>query len=313
MPSPLFPNFNRRQRDALRAFRETKFGRAVSDARRRNRGDIPQSDFGRLGNKFSDSLTNEVMRYGADAFWKGLTSRLGPVGSLIESLLRPRGKQISESPRQELDAAQALLEQFGYTVKPPERIEMTPRGEVRVRVGPRVYEDDAGTESGPASPPTGPDIEGMIEVTSSNVHSIGYEWPTADRLNPGNLMVRFLGGTGKQRSGPGPLYRYHHVPYPIFEAFQIAASKGKFVWSELRVRGTVSGHQYSYDLAGTGGDGYIPRQAGLKRGWQGEWYLKRSYQGRESRLPERAVRRGTHQLQGFDRVDQMRFRAGRRK
>lgn len=137
----------------------------------------------------------------------------------------------------------------------------------------------------------------MIPVRSSNVHSIGF------RLDPesgfpvgtkGTLLIRFLGGHGKERSGPGALYEYFDVPASLFRAFRRAASKGKFVWDEVRVRGTISGHRYSYALADISG-GYVPRQAGLKRGAPGEWYLTRRFRDSSgalltSRLPEMQVR-----------------------
>jgi hypothetical protein len=39
-----------------------------------------------------------------------------------------------------------------------------------------------------------------------------------------------------------------------------APSKGGWVWDHLRIRGTVSGHQKDYELAGIVG-GYVPRKA----------------------------------------------------
>ena len=81
------------------------------------------------------------------------------------------------------------------------------------------------------------------------------------------------------------------------------------------VRGTISGHQYIYELAGTGGNNYVPRQAGLKRGKQGEWYLARKFGDLTSNLPERQVRGGRGDLtKDFqNRAEEMKMlRAGRR-
>ena len=155
--------------------------------------------------------------------------------------------------------------------------------------------------------------QGMIPVRSSNVHSIGYEWPQNGE-RAGNLLVRFLGGTGKNRSGPGALYRYRDVPREVFLAFQRAASKGGFVWDDLRVRGTVSGHQYDYELAGTGNDGYVPRQAGLKRGEKGEWYMQRTFRGNRSTLPTQQVRGPVGPLEKNFRSNaaKVKFHGGRR-
>lgn len=73
---------------------------------------------------------------------------------------------------------------------------------------------------------------------------------------------------GGQRSGRGARYAYFDVPARVFLRMQLAASKGKFVWDELRIRGSVFGHQYRYALdqgqvtIGGGVSGtYIPRKA----------------------------------------------------
>lgn len=160
-----------------------------------------------------------------------------------------------------------------------------------------------------------PVIEGPINVTSSNVHSIAYEHNQNDSYAPGNLLVRYLGGDSKNRTGEGPLYRYHDVPVTIWKSFKLAASKGRFVWDELRVRGTISGHQYAYELAGTGNNNYVPRQAGLKRGKHGEWYLNRKFGDLSSTLPERQARgaRGDLTKDFNKRASEMKLvRGGRR-
>lgn len=95
----------------------------------------------------------------------------------------------------------------------------------------------------------------MIEVSSSNVHSIGYINKTF------TLLVRFLAESNGKRSGPGPLYAYKHVPKAVWERAKSAASKGKFVWDSLRIRGTIDGHVYDYELASAGPDEYVPRKA----------------------------------------------------
>jgi hypothetical protein len=152
-----------------------------------------------------------------------------------------------------------------------------------------------GTRRVPNNDPT---ITGeMVPVRSSNVHSIGFEidpqsgFPVGTK---GTLLIRFLGGTSKERGGPGTLYEYYNFPASLFRVFLRAASKGKFVWDEVRVRGTISGHKYSYSVRAVA-DGYVPRQAGLKRGQSGEWYLTRRFRDADgnlliSRLPEQRVR-----------------------
>lgn len=322
MGSPLFPNFNSR-RKALEAFKNSVFGKQVGNLSKKYRGrEIPQTELGNLARQFGEAVNGDVMRYGAKTFWDTLTSKLGPIGHLIEALLRPNGKPLVQ-PDNELRAAKELLESFGWDVSQRQLVTEESPGSTHTPLREEARPSrPTGNYISPTLPQRGPGstkevinhpqdlFEGMIPVRSSNVHSIGYEWGPTGGI--GNLMVRFLGGTGKARSGPGALYRYIGVPRAVFVAFKIASSKGKFVWDELRIRGTVSGHQYAYELAGTDADGYVPRQAGLKRGFTGEWYLRRSYQGRNSNLPEGPVRRPGQRLPGFDKHNQMTFRAGRR-
>lgn len=137
-------------------------------------------------------------------------------------------------------------------------------------------------------------------VTSSNVHSIGMRIDHPENKF-GALFIRFLGGEGKKRSGEGPVYEYARVPVDLFREFLAAASKGKFVWDHIRIRGTVTGHRFRYRLVGIT-NGYVPRRAALKRGHEGEWYLRRTFVGEvmgpdgklqkvriNSQLPERQV------------------------
>lgn len=89
-----------------------------------------------------------------------------------------------------------------------------------------------------------------------------------------NQLIGNLGSTvgGKKSYRPGanedsrgPTYAYYDVPAEVFARMKAAASKGKFVWDALRVRGTIYGHRYRYSLV-TGsptdeGKPYIPRKA----------------------------------------------------
>ena len=102
----------------------------------------------------------------------------------------------------------------------------------------------------------------MIPATSSNVHSFGFQWNFASPED-GTLLVRYLGKRPRgERSGPGPIYEYLKVHPDVFSRMLIANSKGSFVWDELRIRGTISGHQYAYRLAGLGMlSRYVPRIA----------------------------------------------------
>lgn len=319
MPSPLFPSFNRvtKQSAALQKFQSTPFGKAIVKSSQRNGGRVPQHELEQIVKQMGGS----VDRYSRSKIIDTLTSKLGAFGSMLGSLLRPTGRALG-TPQQELEAAKHLLETFGYGVKTPEQVfeeKKKPKPESvhnrpHVHVGqrkPQPGDAQQQFDDGPTGPPGKPLTQGMIPVTSSNVHSIGYEYAAVDG-QPGNLLVRFLGGTGKERGGEGALYRYRDVPLSVFISFKLASSKGKFVWDELRVRHTVSGHQYDYELAGTGATDYIPRQAGMKRGMAGEYYLQRSFQGRTSQRPQRAIGGRSQQLQGWEKINQMKLRAGRR-
>lgn len=89
------------------------------------------------------------------------------------------------------------------------------------------------------------------------------------------LYIRFDAPKTNERPGkrPGPLYSYAHVPPAVFLQMLAATSKGGFVWDKIRVRGTVSGHRYDYQLVAVR-EGYVPRKATLLA--DGEWYLERT-------------------------------------
>jgi len=98
-------------------------------------------------------------------------------------------------------------------------------------------------------------------ASSSNVWAFGY------RFNEGSLYVRFANkGENNQPVGPGPLYRYSGVTPDAFLSMMTAGSKGMWVWDNLRIRGTMSGHQKDYELVGIMPtpdypEGYVPRKA----------------------------------------------------
>jgi hypothetical protein len=189
-----------------------------------------------------------------------------------------------------IEAARQFLEEAGYTVIPPgsespSEAGARARGRGRGPFGVPLV----GKGGRPRSTVTIPTDEGQKRVkpddpivtgemiptpASSNVHSFGY------RLESRTLYVRFRdhdpdAGYGQARANkPGPLYEYSNVPTRIFRSFQHASSKGGAVWDYLRIRGTVSGHQYDYRLAGIGVSTYVPRKATLLP--EGEAYIPRS-------------------------------------
>lgn len=205
-----------------------------------------------------------------------------------------------------LDAARELLEEAGYTVISPEEAArkgvppMTAPGpEPPATVGlgpePRVVIQPAlapGLE--PPTPSEAPEWSDEVNVAtkSSNVWAFQYHYPSstlrvtfkAPKLNPRSVSVarskgglsRVKGTLGKTITGksnqPGPVYHYFDVPARVFMRLTKAGSPGAGVWDELRIRGTVYGHQYRYQLASGAivqvGDGrmaaYVPRRATRK-------------------------------------------------
>jgi hypothetical protein len=128
----------------------------------------------------------------------------------------------------------------------------------------------------------------MVKVVSSNVYAIGFD---INQHSPviGTLKVRFWqteGATARGAKVPGALYYYYNVPTDIFRRFQRAASKGKFVWDNLRIRGTVSGHKFDYSLQGIA-RGYVPRKATLTA--EGEIFAKRHFLGENTKTGERRL------------------------
>lgn len=246
-----------------------------------------------------------------------LFKALGPIGDVFKSLMFPVGQSIRVGIARQLDAAQRLLESFGYhTIAPPTVSQRTQEemAEYLRQHGWQVQPPDAqppvaAGESGdsghgrrPPAPPNAGDEgrpgrrdpgEGpMIRVQSSNVYAIGFN-PDPGGAEIGTLKVQFKAyspGVGTMDAA-GPLYHYFHVPTAVWDAFQVAASKGRFVWDKIRVRGTVSGHHYNWSLAGIT-HAYVPRRASGEQ--EGEFFRKRSiaFQGNvlTSELPEVKVR-----------------------
>lgn len=269
-----------------------------------------------------DEVERYAKRSGFGGAFGNFLDALGPVGSLIRAFAKP-GKGKGVSLKRELEAAGALLRAFGHVVLPPagsgsaSRVEQEELANMLRTMGWKVIEPEKPETAAPIKRPTtdtdidfggrklrkgipnnDPLITGeMIPVTSSNVHSIGFRLDPNDNPNDilsskGTLLIRFLQKRRGQAATAGATYEYFDVPAAVFQAFRRAASKGEFVWDNIRVRGSVSGHKYSYDLAGIVG-GYVPRQAGLKRGQQGEWYMTRRFREGSnvftSRLPEQQV------------------------
>lgn len=291
MTNPLFPNFDRAlQEEARRLFQQTELGKIVRQTSSQPASIYKTRNMMRQIKQQARGL--EVDKYGrfSDAIksmvFSQLKASLGPLGEVVEALLRPNAKPLADLQR-ELDAAAGLLRAFGFGVTEPgkkSQPDQPDQGNVR------IWDTVPAPPREPDDPNTvwvtyrgrklrvdknNPIITGeMIKVDSSNVHSIGYVW---NWNNPaaGSLKVRFK---NREKTAGGPMYEYWECPPEMFTAFQKAASKGRFVWDRLRVRGTVSGHQKFYRLIGIEKSGYVPRKA--TRLGPNEWYIPRSVKGK---------------------------------
>ena len=176
----------------------------------------------------------------------------------------------------------------GLPPEPPEQPGGGQRGNMRPS---RVNPGDAPPLPGEESP------YGQETLTpqSSNVFSFSYQ-PRNSTLYvtfKGNVLHGDGVRTGKGRRGGmdqligrrgrtvggksdtrGPMYAYDGVPARVYQRMQLAQSKGRFVWDELRIRGTIYGHKYPNRLVQgqvvtqTGISGvYIPRKA-TKQGFR---------------------------------------------
>lgn len=336
--SPLFKRSSKAIRKAARQeFNNSDIGKLVKEVRKVTGGRAKKSDndkFYRSLNKLSKSGTLQqlarrsevgqiaggIQRYGMAESLKGqllgeLFGSLGPLGELMQGLLRPRGKPVAKTIDQELGAASSLIRAFGgfatlpgdrkankqmikyledqgYTITkpvrqrgqmpttPPRVIPPTTRGKRRTTID---------VEVGGAKRRfriTDPIVTGeMILVTSDSVHSIGFDMDPAN-ATLGTLKIRFVHKTRKGFGAPGSLYYYYHVPTTVFEAFRKAGSKGAWVWDNVRYRGSVSGHRYDYRLAGIT-RGYVPRKATMMG--REEWFVRRQFSGRSTKTGEERI------------------------
>jgi len=265
---------------------------------------------GTLKRMAQQGVFGDVSRYAKrggvkDALMSEFFKALGPFGGLMEALIRPSGKALTKDINKELGVASSLirafggfavmpgdrdrnedmiayLEEQGYTVTKPVKADLDmPTSETRfippLASGKPRKTIDVEVEGGRKRfRVNDPVVTGeMILVSSSNVHSLGFDLKPGE-ATLGTLKVRFKQG---KDSTAGPLYYYFNVPTMKFREFQKAKSKGEWVWDKLRVRGTVSGHRYDYKLAGITG-GYVPRKATVGAG--GEFFVRRQFSGRST-------------------------------
>lgn len=263
MPSPLFPNSNNRRSDAQGNI-QGKGGQPTQYGLRR-------------------ILTSKV----ADAVKK----KLGDVGALVSALFRPFGGQVE---KEVVAAVEAEMRKLGTPVE--ER--PVPARPPIPSIGGKTVEDDDWRRFDDYNQPI---LEGPILCPhSSNVHSFYFEHDQNGARN-GSILVRFLGGDSKNRHGPGAMYRYFDCRYELFEEFKRAASAGKFVWDEFRVRGSVVAHQKNFEIVDVGNLPTVPRASVLKRGQGGSFFVPRTLNGQRSALPERRIGGNRGTIQGWQR------------
>lgn len=140
----------------------------------------------------------------------------------------------------------------------------------------------------------------MMNVRSSNVHSIGYRF-NFNQPQSSLLIVRYLqkDRRGSTANVPGPWYQYEDCSIAEFRQMRRAASKGRWVWDNLRIRGSRTAHQKRYRLIGLG-QGYVPRRAGIRAGR--EAYIPRKIQGRQVGTGRPVTLRSPLRLQIFGRT-----------
>jgi hypothetical protein len=223
---------------------------------------------------------------------KLLSSAIELLRAFGYEVLPPPEEALSEKDKRRADeAAKRWLEQDEKKRKPTRKRKKQPRKGQRTdppeelpeqrrmppgrSTEPVTIEDSARRKR--RFPANHPIITGKFTRTpnSTNVYEFAYD------IEEWDLFVRFMNDSG----GPGPLYRYSSVtPEQYLGMYRFRnqgdrtgtgrsfSSPGTFVWGQLRIRGTVAGHQKDYQLVSTT-DGSVPRKATLTP--QGEAFVPR--------------------------------------
>lgn len=118
------------------------------------------------------------------------------------------------------------------------------------------------TDTGKSAGKTPVDTGEWVKVTDQNIHSFAYDRESHDlyiRYNYYDERHSYVNPSNS--TAPGALYRYSNVPIELARSFYAAKDRsGQWLWDNIRVRGTWSGHHYQYDLVSTKG-GYVPRKS----------------------------------------------------
>ena len=259
---------------ALRELRGTQFGQFAREVERYARGD---SGMKRMLDRFLAELgpAGRLIKALTTTSGRGEVDQLvGILRSFGYEVLPPSSMRNWSDPtfQRAVEASRQFLESTGAEVTWPSG--KRPQGQLPFGIPAR---DEDGQERGRVTLPMAdgpaqrfgvdhPIVTGeMVTARSSNVHSFGYDIESA------YLYIRFLGYLRGQRmvdgspmrGGPGSLYRYRDVTPEEFLSILAANSKGEWIWDNLRVRGTHSGHQKDYELVGVQ-SGYVPRKASVR-------------------------------------------------
>jgi hypothetical protein len=221
---------------------------------------------------------------------------LGREMQVATDFLRAFGRLVIEPGQQ--DQAEALAEHLrtqGYVVLPPSGKPQpagtrTGRGDLPTGRPVSTPTPTAPTEKSKTAnvqlgttrrrfPADHPIVTGEMVLTpnSTNIYSVGYD------VGSFYLYVRFLDSRDGKRSGPGALYRYAGVtPQEFLGLYRVrsggggqggSSTPGTWLWTHLRIRGTLSGHKKDYELVGVIGN-YVPRKATLVP--EGEAFIRRT-------------------------------------
>lgn len=264
--------------------------------------------------------------------------------SILGDILKALGKAILQPhvPAREIVDAIRLLMDVGYRVDstgevapPPLPPIQQPQTEVRTVPQPgRRRSDPRGPGQIGAPPRPGeesPYGEEILTPQSSNVFSFSYARDAgrqtgtlyvtfkAPKLNSSSVSTgrgrrggrqQLRGKSGSTVSGKtnerGPMYAYFSVPPAVFSRMRDAVSKGKFVWDNLRIRGTVYGHRYRYVLA----KGVVITQDGVSGVYIPRMATKKGFRVRSVATVEQPGRRG---FQSSTLAGQDGFRTRRRR
>ncbi|MDO5749551.1 MAG: hypothetical protein Q4Q42_07945, partial [Planctomycetia bacterium] len=118
----------------------------------------------------------------------------------------------------------------------------------------------------------------ITAFVTQNVYAIKYDVRNASlyvqykHWDP-SMPVRFGGNAG---NGPGPIYEYSNVSIKEAKDAFTSPDIGVWIWDNIRVRGTWSGHLKPNRLVSIS-HGYLPRKAVLNyKGRPGEWFVPRA-------------------------------------